>query len=134
MTFSKFAKIMCPYCNNGSNPEDFVVLFTNKIMGGRPARAHKDGTFQNPLMSKEPRTRLAYFNGERAISKRDASIIFSSIDKYKFETFLRKYCSDDAIKRLKRDISEATNVDYNRDIVEVCADLFQDILYDLAKA
>lgn len=133
MTFSEFAKALYTYYGNGEKQTDFVIRLTDKIMGGRPGREHKDGTFQNPLRSKDNRTLLSYFNGERRISQGDAGIILSSSDKYKFEEYLRNQCSEDAQKLLKQDISKIEKINDNQDIVEACADIFVSILQDLAK-
>ena len=67
LNFSDFAKVLFPYCRKGSGQADFVILLTDKIMNGRPGRAHEDGGFQNPLRAKDERTLQAYFNGGRPI-------------------------------------------------------------------
>ena len=135
LNFSDFAKALFPYCRKGSGQADFVILLTDKIMNGRPGRApHEDGKFQNPLRAKDERTLQAYFNGGRPIPPGDASIILSRIDKFKFEEYLRGCCSDDALNLLRNDLSKAKVKGFadDSDIVEFCADLFGDILHDLA--
>lgn len=133
MTFSEFATMLRPYCGNGTTKADFVILLTDKIMKGQPGRAHADDTFQNPLRGKDNRTLELYFSGERTISDRAAGILFSSHDKYKFEEYLRSQCSDDALEQLEEELEAKTGVAVKGDPVEVCADLFVEILKDLAK-
>ena len=132
MEFSELAKALFPYCSNGMKQAEFVILLVDKIMAGRPGRAYKDGTYRNPLRIKQERTLLSYFNGDRYISRRDATQILGSIDKYKFETYLRTICSDEALKLLKNDVSCKVNLMETEDVVEVCADQFELIIKDLA--
>lgn len=132
MTFSQFAQALYTYLRNGKKEEDFVMELTNQIMGGQPGRAHSDGTYQNPMLSKDARSLIYYFSGERLIPQKDASIILSSINKYKFEQYLEKYCSEDARNLLKKDLAKIEILP-DGDTVEICADLFEQILHDLAK-
>lgn len=132
MTFSQFAQVLYTYCRDVGTQGEFVIQLTDKIMGGRPGRAHSDGTYQNPIRGKDSRSLLYYFNGERPIPQKDASIIFSSIDKYKFEEYLRKRCSEEAQAKLKEDLEKVEQIP-DGDIAEVCADLFEQILHDLAE-
>lgn len=131
MTFCQFAKVMCTYCNEWEKESDFVIHLVDKIMHGQPGRAHADGTYQNPLRGKESRTLLYYLSGDRSIPQADASIIFSSVDKYKFEEYLRCRCSEDAQSRLREDLEKIEEIP-DGDVVEVCADLFEQILHNLA--
>lgn len=132
MTFSDFAKVLFTYCNEGEKQGDFVVHITNKIMGGRPGREHGDGSYQNPLGGKDNDILLHYLNGNRSIPQCDASIILRRIDKYKFEEYLRSRCSEDAQKLLRKDLAAIEEIP-DGDIVEICADLFEQILHDLAE-
>lgn len=111
---------------------EFVIHLVNQIMAGRPGRMHANGTFQNPLGHKDAQVLASYYKGTRSITKGDASIILSSIDKYKFEEYLRKNCSENAQKLLMKDLSEIESIDNKGDFAEVCADLFEKILHDLA--
>lgn len=132
MNFSEFAKTLYPYCGNGCNQADFVIELTDKIMEGRPGRAHQGDRYQNPLRSKDERTLLSYFNSERSISQSDASVILSCIDKYKFEQYLQKQCSSDALALLAKDLSTIAIINENQHVDEICADLLATILHDLA--
>ena len=132
MTFSEFAKMLIPYCKEEAKNGDYVVKLVDMIMGGRPGRAHGDGSYQNPLRNKDERTLQSYLNGERNISQQDASRIFSSIDKYKFEEYIRRHCSEDAQKALLKEIFEKEKNKNAEDAAEACADLFETILRDLA--
>lgn len=132
MNFSEFAKTLYPYCANGCNQADFVIALTDKIMEGQPGRAHQGDRYQNPLRSKDERTLLSYFNGERSISQGDASIILSCIDRYKFEQYLQKQCSSDALELLAKDLSKIEGINENQDVDEICADLLVTILHALA--
>ena len=133
LTFSDLANILYPYCSIGLKPSEFVVRLIDKIMTGQPGRAHQDGTYQNPLRSKDDRTLLSYFNGERNIPRKEASIVLNKIDKYKFEMYLRQ-CSDDALKSLKSDLSKVATMKNTDDVVEVCTDQFESILKRLASS
>lgn len=132
MNFSEFTKTLYPYYGNKRTRIEFVVLLTDTIMGGQPARGHSDGGYQNPLRNKDERTLLAYFNGERSISHDDASIILSSLKKEKFKKFIKYECSEDAQKMLKQDLAKIEKINENRGVPAICADLFADILFNLA--
>lgn len=134
MTFSEFATMLRPYCGNGTTKADFVILLTDKIMKGQPGRAHADGTYQNPLRGKDNRTLEMYFGGERTIPNRVAGILFDSNDTYKFEEYMRSQCSEGALKRLAEELETKMGVSAKEDPVEICADLFVEILDNLAKA
>ena len=110
MNFSEFAKTLYPYCANGSKQTEFVILLTDKIMGGQPDRAHKNERYQNPLRNKDERTLLSYFSSERYISQGDARIILSHIDKYKFEQHLQHQCSNDSLELLAKDLSTVEEI------------------------
>lgn len=141
MTFSEFAKAMHTYCNNGETQVEFVIKLTDKIMGGRPRRAHGEKEYQNPLKSKDDRSLLYYFDGQRSISQRDARIILSSIDTEKFEKYVKKYCSKDAQILLIEAFGKIENINQIEEIKElddkstpkVCTQLFVKILRDLAE-
>lgn len=134
MTFSQFAKVMYTYCNEGETEADFVIHLIDEIMGGQPGRAHDDGTYQNPMRGKNERTLLNYFNGKRAISKKDASTIYSSIKTEKFEKYIERRCSDDAKSRLLDDALEKEDIEKNLMLPQICAQLFEKILRDLAES
>lgn len=134
MTFSKFANALHPYCNSEPTAGRYVVHITNKIMGGQPGRAHGNDDYQNPMSSKDERTLLAYFNGERSISQTDASMILSKLDKEKFIKYIDKRCSLDAQMLLVKDLREIEDIEIGtKTVPEICADLFESIIYDLAK-
>lgn len=141
MTFSDFAKAMHTYCNNGETQVEFVIKLTDKIMGGQPGRAHGEKEYQNPLRSKDERSLLYYFDGQRPISQRDARIILSSIDTGKFEKYVEKYCSEDAQILLVEAFGKIENINEIEEIKElddkstpkVCTQLFVKILRDLAE-
>lgn len=132
MTFSQFAQVLDKYCSNVGTRGDFVVLLTDKIMCGQPGRAHSDGGYQNPMRGKDARSLLYFYSGERPIPQPDAKILFRSVEKYKFEEFLRKCCSEDALSQLRKDLENIEAIP-SGNTVEVCADLFEQILGDLAK-
>ncbi len=133
MTFSEFANMLFPYCRNGETKAEYVKTLTNKIMGGQPGRGHADGKYQNPLLDKDTRILEMYFSGDRAIPQTAAAILFSSHDKYKFEEYIRSLCSEDALECLAKDLEAKTGAAVKGDPVEMCADLFEEILYNLAK-
>lgn len=131
MTFSQFAQVLHTYCSEAEKQSDFVIHLVDKIMGGRPGRVHGDDGFQNPLRSKDVRSLQYYYSGKRQIPTKDAIVILSSVDKYKFEKYLKNQCSDNAQILLKSDLEKIEKIPPG-DIVEVCADLFEQILHDLA--
>ena len=134
MTFSEFAEVLNCYLNENETQGQFVIKLVNKIMGGRPGRAHGKESYQNPLCEKSDRTLQAYYNknDKRKIPKSSASIILSSIDKYKFDDYIRNRCSEGAQNNLLNDLSAIEDIDITKDAAEVCADLFEKILHDLA--
>lgn len=90
MTFSEFVQALYPYCNEGDNKPEFVKHLVGQIMDGQPGRVHYDGGWQNPMIEKDDRTLLNYFNGFRSISPKDASRIYCSIKTEKFEKYIAK--------------------------------------------
>lgn len=134
MTFSQFAKVMHTYCNEDETEAAFVIHLIDEIMGGQPGRAHRDGTYQNPMRGKDNRTLLNYYNGTRSISKKDASTIYSSIKTEKFEKYIERRCSDDAKSRLLDELLEKEDIEKNLMLPQICAQLFEKILRDLAES
>ena len=132
MTLSQFLKVLYPYCNEGESKSEFVVHMVNQIMDGRPGRMREDGSYQNPLKDKDTRTLLNYSNGERSISSKDASTIYSSIKTEKFEKYISKHCSMDAQSRLLDDLTPITAVPKNEMTPQICSQLFETILRELA--
>lgn len=136
LTFSEFANVLFPYCRNGESEVKFVETLTNKIMEGKPGAKTYDDKCKNPLLNKLPRAKQQYFTGERPIPSGVASIIFDKSDTYKFEEYLRHICSEQRLQDIKADLSarlpEGTIPKDCNDIVPFCADLFVDILRDLA--
>ncbi len=132
MTFSQFAQALYPYCNEGTSKAEFVRHLVDKIMDGQPGRMHADGEFQNPLRAMDDRTVLNYYNGERSISSKDASTIYSSIKTEKFEKYIDYRCSSEAQIKLLDALLEIEDIEGNRTVPEVCAELFDKILRDLA--
>lgn len=105
------------------------------MMEGRPGAKTYDNKSKNPLLDKSNRAIQYYFTGERSISQKDASVIFSSSDLYKFEEHLRSYCSEDCLSQLKEELEKILpegTIEEKCDIVAFCADQFADILKDLA--
>lgn len=133
MTFSEFATMLYPYCGNGQKKSVYIEDLTNHIMAGQPGRPHADGKYQNPLLGADPRTLEYYFSGDRDLSAANAQILFSSLDKYKFEQYILKHCSEAALEYLQKDL-EKRGVEVTGQPQEVCADLFVDILYRLTQA
>jgi len=139
MTFSEFAKALYPFCNEGETEWEFVCHIIDKIMDGHPGRPHIDGTYQNPMRSKDSRTLLNYFSGARSISKKDASTIYSSIKLEKFEKYINRRCSREAqlylldeLLKIKGAKEEIESIGKKQLTPEICTQLFNKILYDLA--
>lgn len=133
MTFSQFAQALYPYCNEGSTRGEFVWHLVDKIMDGQPGRAHKDGGYQNPLRAMDDRTLLNYFNGSRSISAKDASTIYCSIKTEKFEKYIDWRCSGEAQIKLLDALLEIEDIKEKGTVPEVCAQLFEKILRELAE-
>lgn len=133
MTFSEFVQALYPYCNEGDNKPEFVKHLVGQIMDGQPGRAHYDGGCQNPMIEKDDRTLLNYFNGSRSISPKDASRIYCSIKTEKFEKYITKRCSAEAQILLLDDLLKVEDIKGKGTVPEVCAQLFAKILYDLAE-
>lgn len=136
LSFSEFAALLYPYCGNGANEADYIVTITDKIMRGQPGRVSKEDKYQNPMRNKSTRTLQAYFEGARRISKRDASILYANSDTYRFEEHLHYQCSENRLPSLRADLEEKLKqgtIDTREDIISFCAELFVDILKDLAR-
>lgn len=132
MTFSQFAQALFPYCNEGDSKPEYVKHLVDKIMDGQPGRPHDDGGYQNPMREKDERTLLNYFNGERSISPKDASRIYSSIKTEKFEKYIDSHCSAEAQIELLDSLLEIDDIEEKGMVPEVCAKIFKKILRDLA--
>ena len=135
MTFSEFAKILYTYCNEGESEPAFVIHLVDKIMDGQPGREYGDGLFQNPMRNISQRTLLNYLNGDRWISRKDASAIYSRIKTEKFEKYIEKRCSAEAKLLLLDDLLEIEDLEdmgKNQTVPEICARLFEKILRSLA--
>lgn len=133
MKFSQFAQVLYPYCNEGSTKGEFVWHLVDKIMDGQPGRAHGNDEYQNPLRSMDDRTLLNYFNGVHSISPKDASTIYSSIKTEKFENYIDHRCSAEAQSKLLDALLEVEEIEEKGTVPEVCAQLFEKILRELAK-
>lgn len=133
MTFSEFAQVLYPYCNEGTSKAEFVRHLIDKIMDGQPGRAHDDGGYQNPMRTMDDRTLLNYFNGNRSISSADASTIYCSIKTEKFEKYIDCRCSGEAKIKLLDDLLEIEDIQEKGMVPVVCAQIFEKILRDLAK-
>lgn len=136
MTFSELATVLYPYCHKTDSDWEYVILLTDKIMGGQPGRANGNETYQNPMRNKEERTLLAYLNGERSISRCDASMILGRIDKKKFAKYVRWCCREDSEMSLLAALEERGFIEdkhKNMLVSDICADLFEQVLYGLAR-
>lgn len=134
MTFSQFAQALYPFCNEGDNKPEFVRHLVDKIMGGQPGRMHADGNFQNPLRGLDDRVVLNYYNGERSISAKDASTIYSSISTEKFEKYIDWRCSLGAQDDLMDALQAVEPIEEDGYTVpEICTRLFVEILRKLAE-
>ena len=134
LSFSEFIVLLYPYCGNRATEAEYIITITDKIMKGQPGRVSKEDKYQNPIRNKSLRTLQAYFKGTRSISKRDASILYANSDTYRFEEHLLYRCSENRLPSLKEELEEKLNqgaID-EQNIVSVCADLFVEILKDLA--
>lgn len=135
LTFSQFVNVLFPFLRNGESETQFIKMLTNQIMKGKPGAKTYDNKSRNPILNKSDRAIQYYFSGERSISQEDASIILSSCDKYKFEEYMRSQCSEDCLLQLKEELERLLpegTIGEKCDIVAFCADLFADILKDLA--
>lgn len=157
LTFSEFANLMYPYCGNGATQAEFVIALTDQIMKGRPARTRSikeeeksdeekldekksdekrtEERYQNPIRDKSLRTLQAYYKGTRSISKGAASRVFASSDPYKFENYVRYQCSESGLSKLEAHLEKKLNqkiTSKNFDIAAACAELFVEILHELA--
>lgn len=129
MTFSEFAKVLYPYLGKGETERDYLIRLTDKIMSGRPGRAHSDGGYQNPLRDKDDRCIQYYFSGKRSVPNSDIGILLPAINKEKFAKYIDSQCSKDALKMLANDLSNlGQNVDYHN-VSVFCAELFATILH-----
>lgn len=136
LTFSQFANVLFPYCRNGEYEHEFIGTLTNKIMEGKPGAKTYDGICRNPILSKSTRMKQYYFTGKRSISQKDASVILNRCNKSKFEDYLQHICSEEIERGLAEDLNkclpQGTTVKDWREVIPFCADLFVDILKDLA--
>lgn len=146
--FSQFAQALYP-CSGVSSQEKFVILLTDNIMCGQPGRSHKNPIrggrtliedrqkeYQNPLRGKsdEDTTLEAIYRGSRPIPGLAARILYGSRDSYKFEKFLRRQYSEEALEAIKDELLTKGGIPKteSRDPAEICTDLFVEILHDLA--
>ena len=133
MTFSQFAQVLYPYCNEGDTKPEFVKHLVDKIMDGQPGRAYGYDGYQNAMREKDDRTLLNYFKGDRSISPKDASRIYCSIKTEKFKKYIDHRCSGEAQIELFNALSEIEVIEKTGTAPEVCAKLFAKILHELAE-
>lgn len=133
MTFSQFAQALYPFCNEGPSKPEYVRHLVDKIMGGQPGRMHADGNFQNPMRGLDDRIVLNYFNGDRSISAKDASTIYSSISTEKFEKYIDWRCPGESQIKLLDALLKVEDIKEKGTVPEICALLFEKILRELAE-
>lgn len=134
MTFSEFAKILYPFCGNGGKTSDFVLTLIENIMeipANEDAEKAANDEY-NPLAGLDIGTLEKIYNGNSKISKKNASAIFTHLDKGRFSDYIDSLPTDtlallkDSLKNLEIETGAAHGVP------DKCADILTSILMNLA--
>lgn len=133
MTFSEFANLLFPYIGREQKRGDFVIELVQKIMKEpvltKDKELEKAGKY-NPLSQKQD-TLDRIFNGIRPISSKVAREILSKLDKERFALYVDDF-PDDTLNLIRLALCEKEIEISDKQVGEVCADLFVSILNDFA--
>lgn len=133
MTFSEFANLLFPYIGKDQKKGDFVIELVQKIMKEPVLTKDKElekGGKYNPLSQKQD-TLDRIFNGIRPISSKVAREILSKLDKERFALYIDDF-PDDTLDLIRSALCEKEIEISDKQVGEVCADLFVSILNDCA--
>ncbi len=133
MNFSDFAHMIYSYDTKGLKKSEFVVFLIDQIMEEPFTEEDKqkedDGKY-NPLDKLAPNTLEKIFNGSRNISKEQARIIRSHLNKDKFDDYIANF-SNYAIDCFKQILIKANMPVTGNEVSRACANTFEKILTDL---
>ncbi len=134
MNFSEFAKILYPHIGNGEEYPDYVLSLIDSIME-EPSTEMEIGDSSNdkynPLASLSRNSRSKIFNGDRQISKKNASFIYGHFNKTNFVDLVYTL-TDDSKETLCVALAGFGINSPLHAVDEVCADIFGQILYKLS--
>ena len=136
MTFSDFAKMLKPYCGDDDIVSDFVVNLCGAIM--EQPKDEKDtkkamNDEYNPIAKKSISTLEKYYNGGLSLGKRNASVLLKHLDKYKFAEYVNE-SSQESLASLGNDLCRLNYSIADKEVADVCADIFAAIIEGLAKS
>lgn len=128
LTFSEFAQALHTYCGGRMKTSDFVLSMVANIMEepSNEADIHKAANDRyNPLAELEISTLEKLFNGNRKLSKKNASAVLSRLDKEKFGDYISSFPID-TVSSLSKALY-GNEADVNNFSIR-CADIFTEIL------
>ncbi|MCL2500648.1 MAG: hypothetical protein FWE90_09990 [Defluviitaleaceae bacterium] len=135
MTLSNYIKMLYPIIGGEQKVSEFVVCLVDHIMEMPYTKNNKQLLAEdkyNPLAGKGPSTLEKIYNSHGELSKKDARLIRSRINKERFCEFLSSSCSNDAIEMIEQALQN-TNVEIiENDVLETCTDLFVTIINNIA--
>ena len=130
MTFSEFAKMLYPYCGNGVKQSDFVIVITDALLE-EPKEDAKDNE-HNPVAKYSLSTREKIFSGGSVIGQKQAIAMRQKIYKENFSEYVNAL-SPDTLDALGKEVAKCgIDANSNDSIGDVCADLFANIIGDIA--
>lgn len=125
MNFAEFAEILWTYYRDGRKKHEFVLNLIDNIM------VDSEQDDWNPLFDADSSLLRRFFSGDRKITDNKASTILGRLDKYKFSEFILKR-PDDTLNSLCQDLEQHGIAADFRNVGDVCSDLFETILKQLA--
>lgn len=138
MTFSEFAQLLYPHCGGGASHGDYVTILVEYIMREPESDEEEDSDDKkeyNPVQKLEENTRQKIYNGTRPITKDKISTILGRLDKERFAVYIELSTTDDALNGLCKELATKFEVETTpRDVGQVCADTFEQILIKSASA
>jgi len=127
MDFSALAKLLYPFCGDGSKTSDFVVALVDNIMETPHNDADEMKSVEdtyNPLASKSPNTQKSIYNGNSSISKKDAGVILAHMEKARFAEYICEF-SLDALNAICEELKKAGFPADTLQVGNACADIFE---------
>ena len=146
MDFSELAKTLFTYYGDGRTESEFVLALIDNIMidiSGEETNdipPHSRSTHDmstladlgyNPMFEMDDSSLRRIYSGNREIAKKSASIILGRLDKYRFSEFILDRPSD-TLKALCEDLKKYGITANFKIVGDICSDIFEEILKQLA--
>lgn len=134
MKFSEFAKTMYNAIGNGEPVSEFLHNLIDQIMESPTTDKDKSDNYEdnyNPLSGRQADTINRYFSGTRNLPQSAASKIISHLDTERFIEYIASFPMDTQ-ELIYNSLPDEMKIE-NKNIPQMCADLFVSILKDCNK-